>query len=244
MYNEEKHLIRKHRLTTIVGIVTILLLVGAMAIALDFNNLQGEAAHAISSNKTEVCNARHNKQKKKPSYNMEKVKPISPKTLAHAWRYQHDYRAIGQIAIPDKNILLNIYQGVGNDELALGAGTFRANQKMGKNNYPLAGHNMDDSTTYFSPLYTSAVNGTLTKGISIYLTNFKQVFYYKVQSSKFISVNNLQLTYNRKKFAKKPVISLFTCDATGQGRLFIRGRLTGSQSLKSASKYVKGIFEY
>ncbi|MDF7683768.1 class A sortase [Lactobacillus sp. ESL0679] len=241
---EEERLIKKNKRITIVGLLLLVLIVAAIVVVLNFDKLQGQAAHHISTDNTELQQARHNHQKRKPSYNMKKVKPISPNSLAHAWRVRRDYRAVGQIAVPSKNILLNIFRGVGNDELALGAGTFRADQKMGKNNYPLAGHNMDDGQTYFSPLYTAKVNGTLSNGTVVYLTDFTKVYFYKITSSQFIGVYNLNLAFNRKKFAKHPVISLFTCDYTGQGRLFVRGRLTGSQSLKSASKYVKQIFKY
>ncbi|CAM3196592.1 sortase A [Lactobacillus bombicola] len=216
----------------------------AIVVVLNFDKLQGLAAHHISTNDTEIMQARHNHQKHKPSYNMKKVKPITPSSLAHAWRVRRDYRAIGQIAIPSKNILLNIFRGVGNDELALGVGTFRANQKMGQNNYPLAGHNVNDGTSYFSPLYTATVNGTLQKGTVIYLTDFKTVYYYKVEFAQFISVYNLQLSFNNKKYVSHPVISLFTCDYTGQGRLLVRGKLTGSQLLSGASKNVKQVFKY
>lgn len=234
----------KSRLKNIAGIIFILLLLGTITIALNFDQFQGKAAYSISNSETYLKHARHNKQKHKPNYNLKQVKPISPKSLLHAWRCQRDYRAVGQIAIPEKNILLNIFKGVGNDELALGAGTFRADQKMGKNNYPIAGHNMDDGTSYFSPLYTAKVNGQLTKGTRIFLTDFKNVYYYQIDQAYFINAYNLRLTFNRKKFQKKPVISLFTCDWTGQGRLFIRGHLTGSQSLHSASKNIKTIFKY
>ena len=200
---------------------------GVLLILLNFNKLQGLTAQSLSNNRTELKQARYHKQKKKPDYNLKHVKPISPQSLIDAWRHRQDYRAVGQIAINDENILLNIYRGTGNNELALGVGTFWANQKMGQNNYSLAGHNMDDGRSYFSPLYTAKVNGSLRNGTAIFLTDFKKVYFYKITSSRFIDVYNLRLTLNTKKFRRSPVISLFTCDYTGQGRLFVRGRLLG-----------------
>lgn len=226
----------------ILGILTIMLLLIAIVVVLNFEKIQGLFANAISNDQTELRQARHYKQKKKPDYNLSNVKPISPQSLLNAWRHRQDYRAVGQIAIADYNVLLNIYRGTGNNELALGAGTFRANQKMGRNNYPLAAHNMDDGRSYFSPLYTAKVNGRLHKGSTISLTDFKNVYFYKITSAKFINVYNLHLSYNQKQYAKKPVITLFTCDWTGQGRLYIKGEMTGSQSLKSAKKYVRSSF--
>lgn len=228
----------------ILGILTIALLLIAIVTVLNFEKIQGFFASAISNNQTELKQARHYKQKKKPDYNLSHVKPISPQSLLNAWRCRKDYRSIGQIAIVDYNILLNIYRGTGNNELALGAGTFRTGQKMGENNYPLAAHNMDDGRSYFSPLYTAEVNGRLHKGTAIFLTDFKKVYFYKIITAKFVNIRNLNLTFNQKKYLNSPVVTLFTCDWTGEGRLYIKGKLTGSQSVTSCSKYVKHVFNF
>ena len=103
---------------------------------------------------------------------------------------------------------------------------------------------MDVGRAFFSPLYTAKGWGNLPNGTTIFLTDYKKVYYYKITSSRFISVYNLRLAWNNKEFKKKPVISLFTCDWTGQGRLFIRGKYTGSQDYKGASKYVRSSFNF
>lgn len=231
---------KKKKKHYVLGAAAILFLIASILIVANFETIQSYFANQLQQ--TELSSAKSNKQNKKPSYDLNAVKPISPDTLASAWRNRHDYRAVGQIAIDHVNICLNIYRGVGNDELALGAGTFRKNQKMGHNNYPLAGHNMDDGKTYFSPLYTAKVTGNLKNGTPIFITDFKKVYYYKITGSEFIGVNNLKLSYNQKKYERRPVVTLFTCDWTGQGRLYVVASLTGSQSLKSASKYVRSRF--
>lgn len=233
---------KKNKRRNFWGTFVIILLFVLLLSVLYFEKIQGYFAEQISSDRTELRNARKNKQKNKPDYNLQHVKPISPESLIKAWRNRQDYRSIGQIAIRDQNVLLNIYRGCGNNELALGAGTFRRNQRMGKNNYPIAAHNMDDGHSYFSPLFSAASNGSLRKGTTIYLTDFKKVYYYKLKEFKFVSVYNLRLSYNSGRFVKSPVVTLFTCDYTGQGRLYIRGTLTGSQSLKSASRFVRSVF--
>lgn len=233
----------KRQAKNTIAVMLLLLLIGLIAVVLNFNKIQSNTAYSVS-NGSSLKAARHYKQKKHPSYNLNNVKPISLDSIVHAWRNQHDYRAIGQIAIADKNILLNIYQGVGNDELALGCGTFRPDQKMGQNNYPLAGHNMDDGRSYFSPLYTAKVNGRLPPGTAILLTDFKNVYFYKIVTSKFVSANNLNLTFNKKKYIKSPVLTLITCDWTGIGRLYVKGKLTRAQSVRSCSKDVKHVFNF
>lgn len=233
---------KKNKIKTIIAIIALMLICVAIYFVANFEKTQGQAANYVSNH--QMSSQRHNKQKKKPSFNMKAVKPVSPSSLYDAYIHRKDYRSIGQIAIPSQAIGLNIYRGVGNLELNLGVGTMNANQQMGKGNYALAGHNMDDGRSFFSPLYTAKVRGSLTNCTTIFLTDFKNVYYYKITSSQFISSYNLNLAWNNKKFKKKPVISLFTCDWTGRGRLFIRGKYTGQQDVKSASNYVKKAFNF
>lgn len=222
------------------GIFTIAaILIAAIFIVLNFQKLQGDAAHNVQEAALHVNNA---KQKHKPSFNYGAVKPVSPASLANAYAHRRDYRAIGQVAIPKWNIDMNIYQGVGNVELNLGAGTMTPNQMMGVGNYCLAAHNMDDGVTYFSPLYSAKVRGWLGSDTTIMLTDYKKVYYYKVTQSTFITRYRTDLLQDKAEYLNKPVVSLFTCDATGAGRLFVRGKLTGYQSLKSASQYVQKAF--
>ncbi|EFO68643.1 class A sortase [Lactobacillus iners] len=222
-----------------IGLI-IALIIGAIIVVLNFDKLQGNAAHNLQNTALRI--GKTNKQRKNPSFNFSDVKPISPASLAYAYAHQKDYRAIGQITIPKWHINLNIYKGVGNTELNLGAGTMKPNQVMGKGNYALAGHNMDDGRSYFSPLYTAKVRGYLGSDTTIMLTDYKNVYFYKTIESTFISRNRIDLIDDKPEFIKNPVISLFTCDYTGAGRLFVRGKLTGMQSFSSASNYVKNAF--
>lgn len=239
---QQRKVDKRKKVGTIVAIVALILIGIVIYCIANFDHIQGQAANYVATN--HLSRQRKNEQKKKPSYNMKAVQPVSPQSLANAYQHRRDYRAVGQIAIRDHNVLLNIYRGVGNVELNLGAGTMNQNQKMGEGNYALAGHNMDDGRSFFSPLYTAKVRGNLPNGTTILLTDYKKVYYYKITSSRFISVYNLRLAWNNKEFKKKPVISLFTCDWTGQGRLFIRGKYTGSQDYKGASKYVRSSFNF
>ncbi|MEK3560665.1 class A sortase [Lactobacillus crispatus] len=233
---------RKQKFKNFLALAVVILACIAIYVACNADKFQGEAAHYVATK--DFSQQRKNKQKKNPTFNMKQVKPVSPKSIANAFRHRRDYRAVGQIAIRDHNVLLNIYRGVGNVELNLGAGTMNQHQTMGQGNYALAGHNMDDGRTYFSPLYTAKVRGNLPNGTSIFLTDYKKVYFYKITSSQFISVYNLKLAWNNKKFKKEPVISLFTCDWTGAGRLFIRGKYTGSENYSGASKYVRSSFDF
>lgn len=175
------------------------------------------------------------KQKQKPDYNFKNVKPVSPKTLAQAYMKRSNYKAVGQIAIPSLKINLNIYQGVGNDELNLGVGTMKK-EVMGQGNYCLAGHNMDDNKTYFSPLYGHYNN---LKGRKVYLMNYYTVYEYMIDKAEFIAANRVDLLDN----TKQRQVSLFTCDYTGQGRLYVRGKYIGKRALNKAPKTILDAFK-
>lgn len=127
---------KKAKISTIVAVIALILIGVAIYCVANFNHVQGNVANYVASKN--ISGQRKNKQKKKPSYNMKAVKPVSPTSLASAYQHRRDYRSVGQIAIRNENILLNIYRGVGNLELNLGAGTMNRNQKMGEGNYALA----------------------------------------------------------------------------------------------------------
>ena len=92
-------------------------------------------------------------QKKKASYDFDSVQDLSLQSVAEARAKKQAINAIGEIAIPDIDMVLPIAKGVDNTTLALAAGTMREDMQMGKGNYALAGHNMaNGSKILFSPL--------------------------------------------------------------------------------------------
>lgn len=78
---------------------------------------------------------------------------------------------VGEILVPKSSIHLPIGLGVANTTLALAAGTMRQDQKMGKGNYPLAGHHMVNRHVLFGPLYFKTKVGD-----NIYLTDLKKKY--------------------------------------------------------------------
>lgn len=232
---------RKRLWRNIAGGLIIALLLFGVFVVLNFNKLQGDSAHYVQESVLKTPR-KQTKQKIKPSFNFAAVKPVSPATIAFAYAHRRDARAIGQIAIPKWGINLNIYRGVGNLELNLGAGTMRPDEVMGQGNYALAGHNMDDNRSFFSPLYNAKVHNWLGHDTVIMITDYDTVWYYRVEESAWISRYQTDLIEDSPKFLHHPVVSLFTCDATGRGRLFVRGKLTGYQKLHDASSVVNGAF--
>lgn len=230
----------KRQKAIIISIISVVVLViGFLA---SFETLENLFAGKVVDQAMTDVKRNKAKQKHKASFNFEKVEEISPSSLAKAYAHRNDYRPVGQIVIRKLSMRLNIYQGVGNVELNLGAGTMKPGQEMGKQNYALAGHNMHDHR-YFSNLYWGRQNGTLG-GTTVYLTDYKKVYYYTIESSSFIRRNRVDLIKNNPEFEKKPVLSMFTCDWTGAGRLFVIARLTGFQEIDCVSKDIRKSFSF
>lgn len=156
-------------------------------------------------------------EKKKASYDFSSVKDLNLQTVAAARAKKESINVIGVISIPAINLRIPIAKGVSNTTLALAAGTMRADQEMGKGNYPLAAHNMaNGSKILFSPLYYHGKVGQL-----VYITDMKKVYEYKLYERKFIDATRVDVIDN----TKENILTLVTCDATGARRLLMRGKL-------------------
>ena len=201
--------------TIVIRILAIILLI--IGIALIFNKQIGN--QIIHHNQTSTLSGLTRKQikqnqHKKGMYNFTKVKSMG---IAQAARSQikQTSGAIGALAIPDVNMCLPVMLGMSNDALSTGGGTMRANQIMGKGNYPLAGHYMTTKGILFSPLED------VKTGEFIYLTDLKHVYVYQIYMKKIVDPAAVWLVNN----TKKNIVTLITCADGGANRWAIRGKL-------------------
>ncbi|MCK8607572.1 class A sortase [Apilactobacillus ozensis] len=153
---------------------------------------------------------------KPASFDFSKAKSVDFPRVFKAKLNQSNVKVIGKIIIPKIGIDLPIGKGIDNNTLALAAGTMRDNQKMGIGNFPLAGHHMEDKKVLFSPLYYKAKVGQY-----VYLTDMNKIYKYRIYQRKFIKATDLSVIND----TKNKIVTLITCDATGVGRLMIRGTL-------------------
>lgn len=146
-----------------------------------------------------------------------------------------DIPIIGQISVPDDGINLPIARGINNKNLAFAAGTFRQDMKMGQGNYALAGHNMSNlgPNLLFSPLYYRAKVGQ-----KIYVTDMRKIYIYQITTKQFISKYRVDLVEN----TKSKIITLITCDATGNNRLLVRGKYIKKLQYKNAPQNLQRAF--
>ena len=174
--------------------------------------------------------AQTKRHKQNVSYDFKKVKSLDFQTAARARMNTNAIEVIGEILLPKSHIHLPIGLGVANNTLALAAGTMRPDQQMGKGNYPLAGHHMVNRHVLFGPLYFKTQVGD-----RIYLSNMTKVYQYKVYQRKFIAATRVDVV----RQTKRPIVTLITCDATGAGRLMIRGKLQKSYRISHATPKLK-----
>lgn len=174
--------------------------------------------------------------RKKGDFNYRSVRRLSLANIAKARAEARNIQIIGEIAIPSNHIYMPISKGINNINLALTAGTFRPDMKMGHGNYALAGHNMaHHSKILFSPLYDYAKPGQ-----KVYITDLNHVYTYRIYERKIINPNQVNVVQN----TKRKIITLITCDETGVHRLIVRGTLIKSQKLKHASHHVQKLFTH
>jgi len=223
----EKQQPKKHRWRWFWSVIFLLLIV--VSLGLIFN--EQIKNWLISSYQPQITRKSVKKsEKQNASYDFSKVKSLDFSTVAKARWNTADIHVVGEILMPDSKVHLPIAKGVSNEVLALTAGTMRPDQKMGQGNYPLAGHHMSSQTLLFSPLYWKT-----RVGQSIYLTNAKTVYVYKVSVRKFIPATDVQVVAQ----TKKKLVTLITCDATGANRLMIRGTYVKQMAYKNAPTSVQ-----
>lgn len=167
-----------------------------------------------------------------PNYDISQVESISPLKAVQLIYDAKDVRAEGQLAIPSVGLNLDIYEGINNTHLFLGAGEQLPRDKVkmgGYGNYILASHLSDDPNLLFSPLKRVQV------GDMIYTTNGKRIFSYKITLSTIVSVSETGYLNEQPKDEK--LITLYTCTTYGNdpNRYLIRGEYTGSKDINDAT---------
>lgn len=167
------------------------------------------------------------------------------------WQYAHDKSYplgyVGRIAIPTRNINLAINHGSNNRVLAVGAGTlkdsfapapFNEADVMGKSNFAVCGHNMDDHFTLFSAV------PDMEDGEKIYTYDGRHFYIYRKFVTRIVSPNNISVIFNTSQTDKKPIITITTCTYNGTARFMVRGKLVRKYSKNNAPQKVKKIFYY
>ncbi|MFT8406860.1 MAG: class A sortase [Liquorilactobacillus nagelii] len=173
---------------------------------------------------------------KKGDFNFKKVKQASSTTIAKESVINQATGMIGKISFPAVNLKLPIFYGISNANLLRGAGTMKADQKMGQGNYALAGHHMNNPDILFSPLAKAKV------GELVYLTDGKKVYTYRLFKRKTINKDQIQVIDD---IPNQKLLTLITCDPIpGVARTPLRILLQGQlQQVAKLNQQTRKLFE-
>lgn len=161
------------------------------------------------------------------NYDFEAVKPLSLTQISRMSVRRGHLPVIGKVVIPSVKLNLPISRGVEPGNLAFSAGTLKPNQQIGTGNYAIAGHHMaNNDRILFGPLVRTRI------GTRIYVTDMTKVAVYQVWQRKYIAANQLAVIKDQKD---QQLVTMVTCDDTGDGRLMVQGKLVETTQFSKLS---------
>lgn len=206
-------------------ISTLLIIVGVILILSPFFNKKliehrvtttQEVVQAVTAEEIEI------NTKEIAIYDFSAIKDVGIASTITGSINFNDKNVIGQLTIDDINVNLPILKGVTNSNLLAGAATMVSDMEMGKGNYSLAGHYMEEEGLLFGGLIDIEI-GTIVK-----ITDKKNIYQYEIYDTQIVPDTSFyMLDHNRAVKRGKPIISLMTCYYTSKNgkRFFALGEL-------------------
>ena len=209
---------RRNLLTNILAVFLILL-----SLVLIFNSTIRNMFMVWNTNKYQVSQVTKEKieenKETEGNFDFDSVKSISSEAvLAAQWDAQQ-LPVIGGIAIPEVEINLPIFKGLDNVNLFYGAGTMKANQKMGEGNYSLASHHIFTAENASQMLFSPLVNAKA--GMKIYLTDKDKVYTYVIREVKHVTPDRVDEIEDRDGIKEITLVTCVDYDATE--RIIVKG---------------------
>ena len=235
--NKKKKKKRRNLLTNILAVFLILL-----SLVLIFNSKIRNMFMVWNTNKYQVSQVTKEKieenKEAEGNFDFDSVKSISSEAvLAAQWDAQQ-LPVIGGIAIPEVEINLPIFKGLDNVNLFYGAGTMKANQKMGEGNYSLASHHIFTAENASQMLFSPLVNAKA--GMKIYLTDKDKVYTYEITEVKRVTPDRVDEIEDRDGVKE---ITLVTCvDYNATERIIVKGIFKESKAYSETSEDILKAF--
>ncbi len=209
---------RRNLLTNILAVFLILL-----SLVLIFNSTIRNMFMVWNTNKYQVSQVTKEKieenKETEGNFDFDSVKSISSEAvLAAQWDAQQ-LPVIGGIAIPEVEINLPIFKGLDNVNLFYGAGTMKANQKMGEGNYSLASHHIFTAENASQMLFSPLANAK--EGMKIYLTDKDKVYTYEIREVKHVTPDRIDEIEDRDGIKEITLVTCVDYDATE--RIIVKG---------------------
>ena len=235
--NKKKKKKRRNLLTNILAVFLILL-----SLVLIFNSKIRNMFMVWNTNKYQVSQVTKEKieenKEAEGNFDFDSVKSISSEAvLAAQWDAQQ-LPVIGGIAIPEVEINLPIFKGLDNVNLFYGAGTMKANQKMGEGNYSLASHHIFTADNASQMLFSPLVNAKA--GMKIYLTDKDKVYTYEIREVKHVTPDRVDEIEDRDGIKEITLVTCVDYDATE--RIIVKGDFKEVKAYSETSDDVLSAF--
>ena len=213
-----------------------------LSLALIFNAQIRDLFMVWNTNKYQVSQVTKEKieenKETEGNFDFDSVKSISSEAvLAAQWDAQQ-LPVIGGIAIPEVEINLPIFKGLDNVNLFYGAGTMKANQKMGEGNYSLASHHIFTAENASQMLFSPLVNAK--EGMKIYLTDKDKVYTYEIREVKHVTPDRVDEIEDRDGIKEITLVTCVDYDATE--RIIVKGDFKEVKAYSETSDDVLSAF--
>lgn len=138
------------------------------------------------------------------------------------------YNIIGEIVIPSQQMSLELYPGISDDLLLLGASALYPERQAREDSIVLLGHHLRQQEMLFGKLMA------MTEGESIYLHYYAQYYEYVVTALEEVSESDLSVLANQEK----GVLKLITCPepTRTKKRWVVTGKLVELEKQKINAK--------
>jgi sortase A len=183
-------------------------------------------------------NKESQKVKEEASYDSAQVTSLNTEDIIVAQFSKDNLAAVGVLSIPNLQINLPIFLGVGYNTMMYGSGMMRSNQTMGKGNYSLASHTIFDmqGRAISDVLFGNLKNAQ--KGQEVYITDKEKVYLYIIDKIEQHSEEESEVILDH---SNKKELTLVTClGYKVPGRLVIHGNL---KSVKDYNNQTDKVFK-
>ncbi|NBA19416.1 sortase [Enterococcus hirae] len=173
----------------------------------------------------------------KASFNPLLIQPVHAEEFAEAQLHYEDLVnqwGIGAVYIPSSSIQTKILAGMSNENLMVGVGTYRADQRLGKGNYVLLAHNLVQGGGALKNLRQTS------EGSLIYATDFANIYEYRVTKNQVVNQSEGEIL-DEPKAEETPLITFIRCEGglnTNQ-RAVVQGVFVSSYPASEADNELK-----
>ncbi|EGP5140806.1 class A sortase [Enterococcus faecium] len=170
-------------------------------------------------------------------FDPESIQPVHAKDFANAQLHYEEIInqwGIGSIYIPSSIVQTKILSGMSNDNLMVGVGTYRSEQRLGKGNYVLLAHNLTQGGGVLNNIRQTVI------GSLIYATDFSKIYEYRVTMNQVVNQSAGEVL-NEPRENGKPLITLIRCEGglNTDKRAVVQGELISSHSASEANNDLK-----